>query len=1022
MADISDHHIMQQNQLLREIANEIRAGRSDSAGGPVQSAGGGIPGRPSSTFMRSQMAADQFLSDKWDRLGWGNAYRSEIRSSLMRDAIGAAGIMPAPNTMTQLEYQQFAAEGLGLRAQTMAGSLLAPGYTGQVNAIGDEIFRMSPRFIRAGSASAGILGTGFDRSVSRDLARQIGTMAAGDLRLSGSDMHTIVAAGGRSGQFDFAKNSDDFIAKLRELADVTGELTRTTRMSVSEMAQTMGALRQFGMVDVADQRRAILGMSATARVAGLSMGEMTGMGASAIQAGFGAGIGREASLGMIQSNIMMARAAERSGVLNSGIMALGGGAQGVAQSITQAQMSFAGSQAGRFAMLGGLGGAENDVFRAALAGISGTQGTLTGIFGAQRQAVEQLAGLDEGAANRMHLDYVRSQLRLMGIRDMTSQGAQDAAFSMTRGQMGDAAALTFSRMNFSAAGQLQRDRSELARISEMRRQESAAAYDDYYMQTSPLMLPRRIGARFQQSLAGMYDSIGGFFDPGQSGFFGMGGRFQAADDAIRMGAMPDQIGAASIIAGLNSPGGQVNRQLVLSSLGSPGAGTIAAGMAAGAGLGYASGVAGMKLGAMAGSFIPGVGTAIGAVVGGGIGLIGGYAMGRAGAHSVFGYGSQALLKGDSAEEYLQVLHGVTVPKNAAKNQARAMLQGSDSSGKSAAIFSNPAFMELMQRSGRGNMDIEESRAFVDKVTAIAADADVDASVVTQMLQMTGSDIGLADAFTFNGNFENANEAIEGLLAGSGLKGVDFNFATSEAAGGMAAYLKAMRSGDAKQLAQAKFGLREMGVVKASAFDQLRENFTGMARGDQDALIQTLQQRQATGGSREINRVLGTGASFIEGLISQGSSGARREAAMQALRGTEGDRRQLLDIFTGGGQGIEGSEALMSVLRGSDSRLVQDMLRLGGMDLTNMTADRIASQFEGISTDTVSQLRSQMEKQGVDEKMRPEQLKRALLLQQLSDNSIREEDPTFNSEDAKITQSLERTAGILDRITTKLGGE
>lgn len=442
----------EQQQILRDIRDELRAERT---GGTTAAVGGmpgsSMPGRPSNNFVKSQMMADKVLNDQWHSLAWANAYSPAVKSSITGDVMGAFGISVAPNTMTQAEFQAYASQSLSLRGNTMMRSILAPMSTNRVNTAADELAQMSSRFIRAGDAGAGMFGIGMDIAAARQVERGLETESISNMRLNFSDYNTIQSTGLRSGQFDFAEGTNGFITKMRELTTATADLTRVTRMSVDQISQSMGALRQMGVGDVAEQSRIIQQTAAAARVAGVTPAEMSQQVNQSIQAGLPLGLSAGASADLASSNMVMVRNLSRSGLVSTEMLAAGGGAGGVASSIRAAQQQFMASQGGYLASLGGMGEGV-DYFAALGQGLGTSGGTFQGMLGMQANRMDYMQQMTAQETAAAHRNMLQSQMRMMGVTDFTSTEARNLAFSMTRGTMGEAAANAYARANFSDVG------------------------------------------------------------------------------------------------------------------------------------------------------------------------------------------------------------------------------------------------------------------------------------------------------------------------------------------------------------------------------------------------------------------------------------------------------------------------------------------------------------------------------------------------------------------------------------------
>lgn len=522
MVDLNQSYLLQQQDLLREIRDELRNGRM--ASGAPGTSPGGLPSRPSSTFVHGQMVADRMLAGQWGSLGWTGAYRPYVESSFRTDFLAMMGLSRAPTTLGQEEYQAFAGEFFSRRMATGAGSIIAPAFTRNTNALADQLQQHAGRFLRAGDDGAGILGFGLDPTASFRAARSIQTRALGDLRLSGQDYSDIFSIGAQSGQFDFSRGMQGVQQRIQEMAESFASLARVTNSTVQEIAQAAGSLRQAGIADVADQSRLISQMSAAARVGGMTNAEMGGVVQQAIGSGLQFGLGATGSANIAMQTAMTMRTLSRSGVISPHIVAAGGGVQGLTQSITGAAQRFLGSDAGLLAAVGGLGRGR-DFFGAITDTLGATGGSMDAMLGLQANRMDIMDELtrDPTAANNMMVGYTQSMLSMMGIEDMRSTRASNMAFTLMRGQMGDPAALAFARANFTTAGVLGRDQSRISAIEFEQRRQDQDLMDRAFVANSTLGRFQRgirgIGTALAEGTAFVTDSVMG---GAGSNMFGLG--------------------------------------------------------------------------------------------------------------------------------------------------------------------------------------------------------------------------------------------------------------------------------------------------------------------------------------------------------------------------------------------------------------------------------------------------------------------------------------------------------------------
>jgi hypothetical protein len=501
--------MLEQKELLREIRDAVRSGSM----GHGAASGGGLasgPQRPGATFVHAQAMADRALSGEWNTLGWGNAYRSQFRSSFFGDLGAMTGLSRAPETLTQSEFQAIGGASVASRVSGAALGMLAPGFNARTSALADEIYANSSRFIRFGSNAAGETGVGFGYTAARSLSRQIGLEALGDLRMSGKDYNTITSLGMQSGQFDQSDSTDDFKRKLRELASATGDLTRALHMSVQEVGTAMGNLRQLGVSNVGQQRNIMMGIGASAAVAGVSASEMMAVAGGVGSMGMGMGLNAQTGIGVGAGNMAMVRGLAQAGVINPALVAMGGGAQAVAQNISAAQMGFASSNAGMLAFMGGAGGGGNTV-DAMMRGISSVTGTFGGLMSMDYDRVNNLSSMTPGQLNNMFRGSVETRLGMMGISDMTSRTARGAAFRVARGMgMEESAARIYANANFSSEGRRGSDILQMEELQAKQVSEQKIAYDRYLSNNS-------FAGRVRSGVQGVELGFGSLIDSGMRG-------------------------------------------------------------------------------------------------------------------------------------------------------------------------------------------------------------------------------------------------------------------------------------------------------------------------------------------------------------------------------------------------------------------------------------------------------------------------------------------------------------------------
>lgn len=962
--------ILEQNQILREIRDEMRFNRGESG---IAGGSNTVPGpRPGNAFVRAQLATDAVLAGQWNTLSWSSAYRNDIRSSLVGDVMGATGMGGAPSTLTQWEFQGLSRESLYMRGQNFMGNLIAPGSVSRMNSIADDIFRFSPRFMRAGDSGVGIMGMGFDRSASRGIAMDVEKMAVRDLRMSTADYGAVVSNGLQSGQFDLATGAREFKEQIQQVARITADLTRMTRMTVEEVSRSMGALRQFGISDPAAQARTIMQMDASARVAGVSQGDMAAAVTAAMQSGVPMGIGAEMSAGLASGNVALARTMSR--LLPAGVIAAGGGAIGIGQAITNAQQQFLASQGGYYALRGGLA-SGTDLFSAGIAGLTGTGGTVGGILGAEADRLGFMNQMGPGAGRQAYLASIQSQLRMLGVDNMASPEARNMAFGILRGQMGDAAALTFADANFTSAGIRASTQGRIREMEYMAERDRANEYSRFHENTSLGGSVRRVMAGIGGELLGARNWAMDWFTPTA------GSRAQNAMLARNFGAISDRASLGSMVDALHSQN-PVATELTLM------------GPANGREYGqFAGALVGGAIGTLA---MPAYG--LGTIAGG---LVGGLAFGVLG--DMISPSRKFTLKGEDVGTYLAVSDAASGRSRDAYQRGRELILSSNTA-KGGSLFANTKFNALTRKMGRGALNGEESIALMREIQDIAKETGEDASSIMSAAKSMGMDVEMSRGYGQFDTKAKMSEAYAELLGGTGLKSSSFNFTITENAMAVRDYLHSVQTGDKTAEGRALAKLSELGFEGGAAIDQLRKNFEGFqSSGRAGDLIGALDVFGREGASMAVTNRLDTVARLADSLVT--GSGAQAEAARKSIASTAGDRRQLLRMINGtGGDGA----ALRAALRESNDPLFNQMMGIGGSrNLLGQSNDELVRQFNLLGDLNIDEARKHANGDN-------ERFKSALQLGMLGSGSVAE------TEEKSRTDALQHeTAQILERITNKL---
>ena len=996
MVDLNQSYLIQQQDLLREIRDELRTSRMSS--GAPGSSPGGVPARPSSTFVQGQMVADKMLAGQWGSLGWTGAYRPYVESSFSTDFLAMMGLARAPTTLGQQEYQAFAGEFFGRRMATGVGSIFAPAFTRNTNTLADQLQQFSGRFLRAGDAGTGILGFGLDPTSSFRSARDIQMRALGDLRLSGQDYTDIVSTGLQSGQFDFSNGMQGFQQRLREMTEAFASLARVTNSTVQEIAQAAGSLRQAGIVDVADQSRLISQMSAAARVGGMTNAEMGGIVHSAIGTGLPLGIGATGSANIAMQTAMTVRQLSRSGVISPHVVAAGGGVQGITQSITGAAQRFLGSDAGLLAAVGGLGQGR-DFFGAMSATLGATGGSMDAILGLQANRMDIMDQLtrDPTAANNMMVGYTQSMLSMMGIEDMRSQRASNMAFTLMRGQMGDAAALAFARSNFTAAGVLGRDQARLSAVEFEQFRDEQDIMDRAFVANSML-------GRFQRGLRGIGRMVGEGISFGQdavmggagSNMFGLGTSRVAMDlERGRRGLVTDvdNMTLMRALTGRTSGGNAIASTLAGST-------SFSSGLALAGGT--AGSIGGMVLGgALAGTFVGGpIGMVLGGIGGAAAGLFGGAMLDE----------SNVELRGADILAYQGLYQNLTGSGDGdSRDRAARLLEGAVT-GTKGSLLENSKFQSLILGKQDRRLGAEESHDLLKKVQDIASETGETTAVIGAALRQSGVQVEMVgDAPKIPGS----EETLTGLLErvwGKGRYGEiteTFNLADAGNLNALADYAQALSGGTGADAARAQVALASRGLTGES-LEQLRIGLSSLGRREREMLPELIRGRAGEMGSSFVNRRMRAVSTLARDLV-RGDA-----AASEQLEGIlkEGGGHGLLRALIGQDSG---TARLRQALADTGMSLFSEDIGLGSLasadELQSMSIDQLAQRYTGFSKKDLSSMREQMgEKFGGG-------FRQLLALRMLE--SRQEEVTGEQATDTRIASLLQQAGMVMDNLVSRL---
>jgi len=1018
MPDLPPTFFFEQQQVLREIRDELRSQRM----APAAMGGGPSPiysPRETGAMLRAQGMSDRMLLSDWNMLGWNQAYRPDIKSNLASDLFGAMGIYPPPNTMTSMEFRQFSAENISMRVGSAFRSVLAPRSTPIGNQIAQELWEMSPRFLRSGDPGAGILGTGTDRTVGRAFARQMEYTALGDMRLSYGDYSKTLSTGLQTGQFDFASSVREVSDQLRQMARVVGDVTRANRMTVDEVTRTMGALRQVGVTDFAEQGRIIRQIGSAARVAGVSNVEMAGVASAAIAAGLPLGLAPGMSAAMVGGDVAVMRELTRTGILDPRLMAAGGGSLNMAQSMTQARMGFLGSQAGLLAVRGGLGGAESNFFQAGMQALAGTGGTFQGMMRMQAGRFETMQGVNEQQADLMMRRMLQSQMQLMGIKDFTSQEAQDAAFMMTRGQMGDPAALAFAQTNFSRRGRISADATRFRIIADAQEREDQVAADRAVEAGTLGGATRRMGGAVGRWWADRVNAVESWASEGAEGYrLGLfvgpraGGRLQ--DEIQRYAAGAPNTASTTAIAQYFSRNNQAlgaqakERQMTL--YGQDPTWLDIGRLSWGVGGGIVGGLAGAGIGAALGSMImPGIGTIAGGIIGG---IAGGAGMGTLGNYQAsrwFGHTATATISGGEVDVYRALVAGAERPDAVAAARAGGLISGSINPAQGGGSFSTKhLFTKWLDKLNLGQMSETKTKEFITDIQQLSRETGESTETINAAFKAAGVNFQVANAFggKYTSNYEAPSENLRTLFAGQaagGLTAALINGTSAEAVRNLA-----LASTGQGNLARSLVGMRAAGF-DAAAIDQMRENLKGKSSTDIAALAEELQGHVRGAAASVVDRQLRTAYGVAQEIISEAPESVTSKSAKTLLQGMRGREGQLIDILA---SETPETQPLRTMLRQNDVfRQALEISETKG--LASMGVEDLTKRYAGLDPRAVQSLVEQRQAGGWDE----ETFKRMLMLQGLTPQAMESAGYDARAREASL---LNNAAVVLDRAAERLG--
>ena len=945
MPDPSPMGLQQSEALLREIRDELRTTRQVTTGQ------GSVAGRPSPAFIQAQQTTDRMVAGEWATMGWANAYKSPIQSSLANDMMGAMGLRAGPQSMWQREYENFSGSMLADRVGNFAPDLIMPGFGRRSRDMGSQMYQMSGRFNRSGDGrDTNIHST---MSMARDM--QIG--AATDMRLSGGDYNTIMKESANAGQFDFAGGLGDVKTQFNELRSAVADLTKTMRLGAGEVAQTMGAFRQFGITDVADQRRMAERLTATARVSGISVPEMSGIVRDGITGGMQFGLGASGSAALSENLVMAAREASRSGLVSGHIMAAGGNVQGIVAAQQNAINQFAGSNAGYYTALGsGAGNSLDDLMR----GIGATGGTMGGIMAAESRKMDMMGGMGGGQRQRLFNRGINQQMQMLGV-DPNSAEATDYAFSMVRGQMGDAAGLAYARQNFSAEGRKQRWQSSYRTQMEL---ENQNAHRDYQLKMENESMFGQVRQMTGQ-LGAMVGGAGRGLSRGVSAagrevgqWVGMrSGTFEQAMDQLSISGDDSLSAEAAIGAATEAERSRASGQSREGAIKLAGSVTtdqtlFGAGLQIGGGWGggVLGGMAAMKMGAAAGSLLGPLGTVAGAAVGMGVGYM---ASGWIGGHA-----KATELGGDEAKNYMSAFRGST----GGISQRASNIANGNEAGVLEALSGKQAFKDLTSKAGRGKLSDVDSREMARLAGVAAHETGVSVEDVMGIARSMGVETEMQESYNSAiAGSKRYEKSMDSLLDGAESKGL--SLASAEVASGVSDFAKAVNDNSDVGRNKARARLSAAGVSGRS-LDNLMTGVDAMGEGKRAALVEDASSYVTSRGSAVSNRRFGAFNRMAENIASEAGSmnQAGGREAYERIQELKKDPQALMDVMMGKGDTKDNTlrEFLIrqdGLDNGGDG-MMGKLKELGSIDdlLSSSNDDRF-SKATGLDSKMLQQLRT-----------------------------------------------------------------
>jgi len=213
----------------------------------------------------------------------------------------------------------------------------------EVHGMGASLQRMSQQWVVAGPQMHQ-QGAGFSRTAAQDMATQIRSLASDRSfraetggQFNREDLMRMTETSGRAGLMDMDQSVDAVRTNLRQVARTVRRFMQLTGdPDVTSVIREMGQMRAYGM-SVPEMERAAQNMKTFARAAGTSIQGLQAMGGMPGAMTY-SGMGLSAGAGFEAGNYSLAaaRQAVASGAFNIRELSMLGGVQGVAQRNVQA--------------------------------------------------------------------------------------------------------------------------------------------------------------------------------------------------------------------------------------------------------------------------------------------------------------------------------------------------------------------------------------------------------------------------------------------------------------------------------------------------------------------------------------------------------------------------------------------------------------------------------------------------------------------------------------------------------------